>query len=114
MRTSSFCHSCRQQFIGEHALTYKAYHSQLENKIKKMLVRDLSIRDISDIEGISIKKVLTILINFKQKITPKRTSYEELEVDEFWSYVGNKKNKVWLIYAYHLETGERRSPHVSK
>jgi IS1 family transposase len=29
-----------------------------------------------------------------------------LEVDEFWTYVGNKKNKVWLIYAYHRETGE--------
>ncbi|MDR0566668.1 MAG: IS1 family transposase, partial [Prevotellaceae bacterium] len=29
-----------------------------------------------------------------------------LEVDEFWTYVGEKKNKVWLIYAYHRSTGE--------
>jgi IS1 family transposase len=29
-----------------------------------------------------------------------------LEVDEFWTYVGNKKNKVWLIYAYYRQTGE--------
>ena len=40
VRTSSFCHSCRKQFIGDHALTYKAYHLQLENKIKKMLVQE--------------------------------------------------------------------------
>jgi IS1 family transposase len=29
-----------------------------------------------------------------------------LEVDEFWTYVGEKKNKVWLIYAYDRESGE--------
>ena len=29
-----------------------------------------------------------------------------MEVDEFWTYVGNKKNKMWLIYAYHRATGE--------
>ena len=29
-----------------------------------------------------------------------------MEVDEFWTYVGKKKNKIWLIYAYHRETGE--------
>ena len=35
-------------------------------------------------------------------------------MDEFWTYactlrstsVGNKKNKVWLLYAYHRESGE--------
>ncbi|MDR2151011.1 MAG: hypothetical protein LBO67_09465 [Spirochaetaceae bacterium] len=25
---------------------------------------------------------------------------------ECWKYVGEKKNKVWLIYAYHRESGE--------
>jgi hypothetical protein len=29
-----------------------------------------------------------------------------LEVDEFWTYVGEKKNKVWLIYAYNRESVE--------
>ena len=27
-------------------------------------------------------------------------------MDEFWTYVGKKSNKVWLIYAYHRESGE--------
>jgi IS1 family transposase len=26
-----------------------------------------------------------------------------LEVDELWTYAGNKKNKVWLIYACHRQ-----------
>jgi IS1 family transposase len=29
-----------------------------------------------------------------------------LEIDEFWTYVGKKANKLWLIYAYHRDTGE--------
>jgi len=29
-----------------------------------------------------------------------------LEVDELWTFVGSKKNKVWLIYAYDRSGGE--------
>ena len=36
----------------------------------------------------------------------KQKYYDTLEVDEFWTFVGSKKRKVWLIYAYHRETGE--------
>ena len=34
----------------------------------------------------------------------KQTYYDCLEIDEFWTFVGKKSNKVWLIYAYHRET----------
>jgi IS1 family transposase len=71
-----------------------------------MLVRGIGIRDISEIEKISIKKVLSVLVNSNRAIIPKSLYYDQLEVDEFWTYVGNKKNKVWLIYAYHRATGE--------
>ena len=101
-----FCKCCGRQFIGDHALTYKGWHSQLINKVLLMLVRGIGIRDIAEIEYISIKKVLSILVNSNKKIKPKQTHYDALEVDEFWTYVGEKKNKIWLIYAYHRETGE--------
>ena len=71
-----------------------------------MLVRGIGIRDIAEIESISIKKVLSVLVKSNKDIRPKQTHYNELEIDEFWTYVGKKKNKVWLIYAYHRETGE--------
>jgi hypothetical protein len=45
------------------------------------------------------------LVNSNKIITPKQNHYDSLEVDELWTYVGNKKNKIWLIYAYHRETG---------
>jgi len=71
-----------------------------------MLVRGLGIRDIAEIEQISIKKVLSCLINSENLFKPKQKHYDALEVDEFWTYVGKKKNKIWLIYAYHRKSGE--------
>jgi IS1 family transposase len=71
-----------------------------------MLVRGTGIRDISVILQISIKKVLKILTSSHYEIKPKRTHYDCLEIDEFWTYVGRKSNKIWLIYAYHRGTGE--------
>jgi hypothetical protein len=71
-----------------------------------MLVRGIGIRDISTILRISITKVLKVHTSGKYTIKPKQTHYDCLETDEFWTYVGKKKNKVWLIYAYHRESGE--------
>ena len=50
--------------------------------------------------------MLKTLAASKYALKPKRKRYDCLEVDEFWTYVGRKKNWKWLIYAYHRETGE--------
>jgi phage antirepressor YoqD-like protein len=71
-----------------------------------MLVRGISIRDICAILKISAKKVFKTLCSSSYKIQPKKKHYDSLEVDEFWTYVGRKTNKVWLIYAYHRKSGE--------
>ena len=71
-----------------------------------MLVRGNGIRDIAAIEGISMNKVLSVLINFDGKIAPKQQHYSILEVDELWTFVGSKKNKKWLLYIYSRETKE--------
>ncbi len=99
------CNDCGRQFIGDHFLSYNGCHSELNHKIELMLVRGVGIRDIAIIEGISTKKVLSVLTKSNKVLEPKKQHYDELEVDEFWTYVGKKK-KVWLIYAYHRESGE--------
>ena len=71
-----------------------------------MLVRGIGIRDISVILKISVKKVLKTLCSSCYKIEPKKKHYDIVEIDEFWTYVGRKSNKIWLIYAYHRESGE--------
>ncbi|KAA6305897.1 hypothetical protein EZS27_042448, partial [termite gut metagenome] len=47
-----------------------------------------------------------ITTNSHYVLTPRKFHYETLEVDEFWTYVGNKGKKYWLIYAYEREGGE--------
>jgi IS1 family transposase/transposase-like protein len=101
-----FCKNCGRQFIGDHALKYKGCHSSLIHKILLMLVRGIGIRDVAEIENISIRKVLSVLVNSNHTLKPKQSHYDCLEVDEFWTYVGKKSNKLWLIYAYHRSTGE--------
>ena len=88
-----FCKDCGRQFIGNHALTYKGWHSDLIQKILFMLVRGIGIRDIAIIEKVSIRKVLSTLVNSSHILTPKQSHYDSLEIDEFWTYVGNKNNK---------------------
>ena len=65
-----------------------------------MLVRGVGIRDIAEIEGVSLGKVLSVLVNSNHTITPRKKYYECLEVDELWTYVGKKSKKVWLLYVY--------------
>jgi transposase-like protein len=100
------CNDCGRQFIGDHALDYKGCHSGLKHRIELMLVRCVGIRDIAEIENISFGKVLSVLTKSDKIIEPKQKHYDNLEVDEFWTYVGKKQEKVWLIYAYHRLTGE--------
>jgi IS1 family transposase/transposase-like protein len=100
------CKNCGRQFTGDHALDYKGCHSSMIKRILSMMVRGIGVRDISVIEGISIVKVLSVSVKSCYVIKPKRQHYTSPEVDEFWTYVGEKKNKVWLIYACDRKSGE--------
>jgi insertion element IS1 protein InsB len=100
------CKACSRQFIGDNSLDYFGCNSKLWSLVKRAFVRGCGIRDIASIFEISIGKVLSLLVEHKVSPSPKQAHYDELEVDEFWSFVGNKKNKVWLVYVYHRTTGE--------
>ena len=100
------CKNCRKQFIRDEERTYRGSLSWMIGLIKIFLVRGVGIRDISAALNISIKKVLNTLKRSRYEIKPKKKHYGTIEVDEFWTYVGRKTNKVWLIYAYCRETGE--------
>ena len=100
------CKDCYRQFVGDHNLTYPGCHSGIDRTIRKMLVRNCGIRDISEITGCSRYKVQKVLKISQHHVLPKKNHYDALEVDELWTFVGNKKNKVWLIYAYDRDGGE--------
>ena len=106
-RTQNYlCKACKRQFISDSERTYNGTLSRIVSMIKIMLVRGVGIRDISIILKISVTKVLKTLKSSKYQITPAKKHYKCLEIDEFWTYVGKKTNKIWLIYAYERESGE--------
>ena len=47
------CKNCGRQFIGDHALSYKGCHSDLIQRILRMLVRCIGIRNIAVIEDVT-------------------------------------------------------------
>jgi transposase-like protein len=100
------CKDCGRQFIPEHECAYNGTLSRVKDMIKIMLVRGVGIRDIGIILKISAGTVLKVLKSTKYRIKPKQNHYDCLEIDGFWTYVGKKENKIWLIYAYHRDTGE--------
>ena len=55
------CKDCQRQFIGDHNLEYSGCHSSLPQRIKRMFVRGMGIRDVAAVEQISLGKVLTYL-----------------------------------------------------
>lgn len=50
--------------------------------------------------------MLSVLVSFNRQIKPKQLFYNSLQVDELWTFMGKKKNKKWLIYAYLPQTKE--------
>ena len=92
--------------MGDHAPTYKGCLSGLIRKILLMLVRGVEIRDIAEIEKISVNKILSVSTRSDHNIRPEQSRCDGLEVEESWTYAGDRKNKVRLIYACRRETGE--------
>ncbi|AEK23260.1 Insertion element iso-IS1N protein insA [Capnocytophaga canimorsus Cc5] len=87
------CKTCKRQFIGHHNLTYKGWASHITAKILLLLARNVGIRDITEIEKFSIKKVLSVLVNFNREIKPKQNKYKSLQVDELSTFVKKRRIK---------------------
>ena len=65
-----------------------------------------SVRAICAVTAYSRDKVQAALKCSRHQIIPKQKYYNTLQVDGFHTFVGNRKNKVWLICAYHAKTSE--------
>jgi len=100
------CRTCRKQF----QLLYENQGANpvVKRYVEKALCRNSGIRDIENIFNVSKSYILNTLVTYAQKleIKPQQKHYKSLQIDEFWTYVGTKKNKVWLLYAYCPETQE--------
>ena len=76
--------------------------------LKRMLLRGSGVRDCAAVLGISVSSVLRFILRMGKaaKVWPKHNAYHLVQIDEQWSYVGNKQKKVWLLYAICKQSGE--------
>ena len=93
------CKGCGKQF--QDTYLYWGAEKRVKHLALRMLVRGSGIRDIAYVLSISQTCVLGILTSQAGvDLKPKHTSYDRVEVDELYSFVGSKKKKVWILYAY--------------
>ncbi len=100
-----WCQSCKKQFQAIYQ--YTGANSVIKKKVLLLLCRNAGIRDITVCCNISQQCVLkTLKKHGKQTVVPQKKEYRSVQIDEVWSFVGQKKNKYWLLYAYAPETKE--------
>ena len=74
-----------------------------KNLAIRMLIRGFGIRDIAYVLGISTGCVLRVLVSQASlTFSPTYKVYHKLQVDELYSFVQNKKKKVWIMDAICL------------
>nr|WP_321232907.1 IS1 family transposase [uncultured Psychroserpens sp.] len=98
------CKICNKRFQLEYS--YKAYNSDTNELIKILLKEGCGVRSISRIINISTKTVLSRMLKISKTI--KSPYFQKLgckfEVDELWSFIGNKDNATWITYAIERQT----------
>ena len=98
------CKSCSKRFQLKY--NYKAYKPETNTLIKSLLKEGCGIRSIARIINISSKTVLSRMLKISKQIKAPyfNTLGCKFEVDEMWSFIGNKKNVTWLTYAIERKT----------
>lgn len=78
----------------------------MDTWIKTLLKEGCGVRSMARILGISTKTVQSRMLKISNGIGPPRAFNwgGVYEVDEIWSFIGNKSNVVWVAYALERET----------
>ena len=105
-RQNYLCKNCGKQFQFEYL--YQGADPSTGLSLRNLLLRGNSLSDCRAILGVSIGFILSWLLkntcDFCLKAQKKH--YGKVQIDELWTYVGDKSNKKWVIYAYAPETDE--------
>lgn len=99
-----YCKKCKKYF--QKAYSYLAYNPKTNAMIKGLLKEGCGIRSISRILEISKNTVLVRLLKISSKIKAPRFSKLgcKFEIDELWTFVGNKNKMTWVTYAIERDT----------
>ena len=98
------CISCGRSFQRDYS--YEASKPQTSKKITTLVKEGCGIRSISRILRISTttvqRRIITISKQIKKPLVASRSSFE---MDELCTFVGRKRNSIWVAYAIDRKTG---------
>ena len=99
-----YCKECKRYF--QELYSYKAYDSTTNPLLISLLKECCSVLGISRVLKISKNTVLARMLKISREI--KAPYFKKLgckfEVDEMWSFIGNKKNVTWITYGIEQKT----------
>lgn len=92
------CKNCGK--YQQHCYSNKACKKVVKEAILKIYVKNVGIRDVADLLGISVNTVLKEIKQYSnyKKVIPYRAQ-QVYEIDEMRTYVGNKSRKRWIVSA---------------
>ena len=86
---------------------YRGANPGIKELASKMLVRGSGTRDIAYVLSISRNCVSNLIASYASiNLKPSNEHYNQVQVDELYSFVQTKQKKVWILYAYCVETKE--------
>jgi|HubBroStandDraft_4_1064222.scaffolds.fasta_scaffold91916_2 insertion element IS1 protein InsB len=101
------CAECRKQFVLDPQ--NKIISDETKGLVRKLLLEKLSLRGICRVANVSQKWLLDFIKqeyartprDLKVRVPPNSFGLilTRLEADEMWSFVGKKKNRVWIWLA---------------
>lgn len=112
-KTRFKCLNCKKTKVAYY--TSNAYKSSTDQNIILFTKEGLGIRSTARILKIStttlLKRIVAIAKNIHQLIISKGKTYE---VDEMCTYIGHKRNLIWLVYALEKDSKNVVSFNVGK
>ncbi len=97
------CKLCKKTRVENYI--YQAYKPDIDKNIIQFTKEGLGIRSTSRILKISTTTVLRRIIVIAKNINhPTISKGKTYEVDEMCTYLGNKRNFIWLVYALEKDS----------
>ncbi len=114
------CKACRRQFVQNS----QRIEDETRSLVKRLLLERLSLRGICRVTGVSLTWLLQFIVEVYAQLpddlgvasaSPNRLVgllRLEAEVDELWSFVGNRANKQWVWLAFDSTSRQVVAFHV--
>nr|WP_315190031.1 IS1 family transposase [uncultured Flavobacterium sp.] len=107
------CKLCNKTRVGNYI--YKAYLPNINTDIILFTKEGVGIRSTARILQISATTLLKRIVSIAKKINkPNISKGKTYEVDEMCTYIGHKRNFIWLVYALEKNSKNVVSFNVGK